>query len=149
MHLRSVIELTLQLLYFYQHEIEFSQWKKAEFRIKHEELTQYLKKHPQLINTSAVNLIGDITQNWIKFSKYIHAEAPDYFQSNLESSKTNNISIKDFNIWKSYFLKTGYCVNKLMLFFFKDIFIQFPTQCKDILLKNLKPDDILELGFVP
>ena len=31
MHLRSVIELSLQLLYFYQHEVEYHHWRNAEF----------------------------------------------------------------------------------------------------------------------
>ncbi|KAF2508584.1 hypothetical protein EYY60_15770 [Flavobacterium zhairuonense] len=149
MHLRSVIELSLQLLYFYQHEVEFSQWKDGEFRIKHEELTEYLKKHPQFIGTSAVNLIGNITQNWKTFSKYIHAEAPSYFQTTLESSTKKTIIIKDFNIWKSHFLKTGYRINKLFSIFFRDKIVQFPTQSKDLLLRNLLPNDITEIGLVP
>ncbi|MEO8759932.1 MAG: hypothetical protein ABI388_02625 [Bacteroidia bacterium] len=148
MHLRSVIELSLQLLYFYQHEIEFSQWKNAEFRIKHEELTSYLKKHPSIVNTSGVVLIDDITKNWKTFSKYIHAEAPSYFQTNLQSSQTNQISISDINIWKSNFLKTGYQLNKVFLLFFRDKTNLFPTQSKEILTRNMKPTDLNEMGLV-
>ena len=148
MHLRSVIELSLQLLYFYQHEVEFMQWKNADFRIKHDELTNYLIKHPNIIGTSAVALIGNITQNWKTFSKYIHAEAPTYFQSTLESSSTKEISEKDFNIWKSHFLRTGYRTNKLFMVFFRNRVNNFPTQSKDILLRNLQADDINEIGLV-
>ncbi|MFN8417048.1 MAG: hypothetical protein U0U66_12020 [Cytophagaceae bacterium] len=147
MHLRSVIELALQLVYFYQHEVEFSQWKNAEYRIKHEELTNYLKKHPTLHNTTAINLIDDITKSWKTFSKYIHAEAPSYFQTSLQSSATKQISSADFGIWKSHFLKTGYRINKLLLLFFRDKINLFPTQSKEILLKNMKPNDLIELGF--
>jgi len=147
MHLRSVIELSLQLLYFYQHEVEFSQWRNADFRIKYEELTTYLKKHPNFTGTNAIALIDDITRNWKLFSKYIHAEAPSYFQTTLQSSQTTQISISDFNIWKSNFLKTGYQLNKLFLIFFKANLNLFPTQSRDILIRNMKPTDLNELGF--
>ena len=147
MHLRSVIELSLQLLYFYQHEVEYQQWRNANFRIKHEELTSYLKKHPQLNSDSSVNLITDITRNWIHFSKHIHAEAPNYFQSNLQSAQTKTISRADFGIWKSNYNKTGYQINKLFLLFFKTHINSFPTQPKEILLRNMKKKDLRELGY--
>jgi len=148
MHLRSVIELSLQLLYFYQHEVEFSQWKIGEFRIKHEELTEYLKKHPNLVNTSAGSLILTITQDWKTFSKYIHAEAPNYFQSNLESTSSKTIIVKDFNIWKSYFLKTGYRTNKLFILFFRDQLAYFPTKTQEVLTRNLHEGDVEELSKI-
>ncbi|MDR0506111.1 MAG: hypothetical protein LBH32_04755 [Dysgonamonadaceae bacterium] len=146
-HLRSVIELSLQILYFYQHEVEFSQWKDGKFVIKHEKLTEYLTSHPQIIDTKGVKLIGDITNQWKLFSKFIHAEAPIYFQTNQQSFQTNQFSIKDFGIFKSNFLKTGYQINKLLLLFFRDRINLFPTQQKDILTGNMKPEDLTELGF--
>lgn len=147
MHLRSVIELSLQLLYFYQHEVEYELWKRAEFRIKHEELTTYLKRHPSLNSSGVDNLIIDITGAWKKFSKHIHAEAPTYFQSNLDSNSTKTICVADFNIWKSNFLKTGYQVNKLMLIFFKERIQTFPSLERDILLRNMKSADLESLGI--
>lgn len=147
MHLRSVIELSLQCLYFYHHEVELLQWKEADFRIKHEELTGYLKKHPTLKDTSAVSLIGNITTKWIKFSKYIHAEAPIYFQTSLNSRTSKSISSKDFNIWKSNFVFTGSKLNKVFLLFFKNELRRFPTQQQEILMRNLSAEDLLELGF--
>lgn len=147
MHLRSVIELSLQLLYFYQHEIEYDQWKTGDFRIKHEELTTYLKKHPKLNSPTTVNLITEITSNWKHFSKHIHAEAPNYFQSNLLSAQTKTISRADFGIWKSSYNRTGYQINKLMLLFFVTNINSFPTQAKEILLRNMKKKDLRELGY--
>ena len=147
MHLRSVIELSLQVLYFYQHEVEFSQWKTGDFVIKHNELTDYLKKHPQVIDTKGIDLINDITKQWKLFSKFIHAEAPVYFQTSQQSFQTNQFSVRDFGIFKSNFLKTGYQINKLLLLFFRDKINLFPTQQKDILISNMKPDDLTELGF--
>lgn len=149
MHLRSVIELSLQLFYFFQHEVEFLQWKNAEFRIKHEELTSYLKRHPFIVNTSGVTLIDEITRNWKTFSKYIHAEAPSYFQTSLQSSQTNQISVADFNIWKTNFLKTGYQLNKIFLLFFKENISRFPSQSKELLTRNMKAIDMTELGLIP
>jgi len=147
MHLRSVIELSLQLLYFFQHEVEYQQWRDAEFRIKHEELTAYLKKHPRFKNSSTANLISDVTNNWKKFSKHIHGETPNYFQSTLVSAKTKQISKTDFEIWKSNFKKTGYQINKLFLLFFQKHINLFPTQSREILLFNMKKKDLEELGF--
>lgn len=147
MHLRSVIELSLQLLYFYQHEVEYEQWQKAEFRIKHEELINYLKKHPALNSETGKNLIDNINTSWKHFSKYIHAEAPNYFQTNLLSAQTKMISIKDFGIWKSNFLETGYTVNKLFLLFFKNELFSFPAANRKLLFRNMNTKDLTELGI--
>ncbi len=147
MHLRSVIELSLQLIYFYQHEVEYEQWRLAEFRIKHEELTNYLKKHPNLNSNNSINLINSITSNWKIFSKHIHAEAPKYFQTNLESANTKKISKKDFGIWESNFLKTGYQINKLYLLFFKSKLNSFPSINRELLLRNMTKPDLNLLGI--
>ncbi len=147
MHLRSVIELSLQLLYFYQHDVEYQQWKSGDFRIKHDELTSYLKKHPNLKALTTVSLIDEITKNWKHFSKHIHAEAPSYFQANLVSSQTKQITIADFNIWKSNYLRTGYQINKLFLLFFKGSINSFPTRNKELLLRNMQASDLTELGI--
>lgn len=147
MHLRSVIELSLQLLYFHQHEIEYHQWREAEFRIKHEELTNYLKKHPQLKFQESNNLIDEITKSWKEFSKHIHAEAPKYFQSMLKSSQQKKIFKADFGIWKSNYLKTAYKINKLFLFFFRSKLNQFPTATRELLLRNINANDQLLLGI--
>lgn len=149
MHLRSVIELSLQMLYFFQHEVEYGQWRSGDFRIKHEDLTAYLKKHPKLTAATTVNLIDDITRNWKLFSKYIHAEAPSFFQTALQSSQTKTISLADFGVWKSHYLKTAYQINKLLLIFFKEQINSFPTQAKEILLRNMNSSDLTKLGFTP
>lgn len=142
MHLRSVIELSLQLMYFFQHEIEYGQWELGEFRIKHEELTNYLKKHPALNDGSTINLIDSITKDWKTFSKYIHAEAPVYFQTNNQSAKTKKIVKKDFGVWKSNYLNTGYRINKLLLLFFRSYIHSFPTKNKELLIRNMRASDI-------
>ncbi len=147
MHLRSVIELSLQLIYFYQHEVEYSQWRRADFRIKHDELTNYLKRHPNLNSKPGVNLINDITSNWKLFSKHIHAEAPKYFQANKQSAKTKKISKPDFNIWKKNFLKTSYQINKLLLLFFNQFLNSFPTKNRELLLRNMLRKDHALLGI--
>lgn len=138
MHLRSVIELSLQLMYFYQHEVEYQQWKEAEFRIKHEELTSYLKKHPSLKSKKGVDLIDEITKDWKIFSKYIHAEAPKYFQTNLQSAQSKKISKSDLGIWKGNYLKTGFQINKLLLLFFESRLNSFPSVNRELLLRNIK-----------
>lgn len=147
MHMRSVIELSLQLIYFHQHEVEYGQWQIAEFRIKHEELTTYLKKHPRLNSTNSKNLIDSITNNWKLFSKHIHAEAPKFFQTNLLSSKTKAISKADFGVWKTNFLKTAYQVNKLLLLFFKANLNSFPKANRELLLRNMTKTDLNLLGI--
>ena len=83
--------------------------------------------------------------NWKHFSKHIHAEAPTFFQTNLQSAKTKTISKKDFGIWKSNFLKTGYTINKLFLLFFKNQLNLFPTTNRELLLRNMKTKDLKEL----
>ncbi|WP_340158898.1 hypothetical protein [uncultured Maribacter sp.] len=142
MHLRSVIELSLQLIYFIQHEVEYHQWKNADFIIKHDVLTKYLKKHPVLKNQKCENIINDITSLWITFSKHIHAESPVFFQTQRESSTTKEISREDFGKWKSNHIKTTYLINKLFIYFFRDKVNNFPTNNRDLLMKRLKTSDI-------
>lgn len=146
MHMRSLIELSLQILYFYQHEVEYSQWKNAEFRIKHDELTKYLNKHPYLKSQETENLILNITRSWTLFSKYIHAEAPVYFQSLQTSSITKSLDRRDFNVWKADFLKISRLLNKLLLRFFSDKLTYFPTTVRDFLLKDIKEIDLDYIG---
>ncbi len=147
MHLRSVIELSLQILYFYQHEVEYLQWQNGEFRIKHDELSGYLKRHPNLQVPEVENLLNQITVEWKKFSKHIHAETPLFFQTELESKKTKKISKRDFNIWKGNYLKTGYLINLLFLIFYRDKLTRFQTKPRELLLLNLKPRDFNVLGI--
>lgn len=147
MHLRSVIELSMQLIYFSQHEVEYEQWRSAEFRIKHEELTSYLKKHPRLGDHACSTLIDSITATWKLYSKYIHAEAPNFFQTNQESAITKTLSKADFGIWKSNFLKTAYQLNKLLLLFFRDKIKSFPSLNRELLLRNMRDTDLQLLGI--
>lgn len=147
MHLRSLIELSMQTVYFYQHEIEYSQWRDGNFVIKHDMLSAYLKKHPNFTNSQ--NLIDTLTAHWKRFSKHIHAEAPSFFQSEKEAHTTKTFSIKDFNTWKSNYITTVNLTNKLFLLLFKDKIRLFPETEKKVLLRNLQPDDYTELGIAP
>ena len=149
MHLRSVIELSLQMIYFYQHEVEHNQWKSGDFRIKHEELTTYLKRHPALSNEKVINLIDTLTKNWKDFSKHIHAESPLFFQTTKTSSKTRSFNKADAGIWRSNFLATGYRSNKLLLIFFKNQLSVFPSQNKQMLLRNMHSEDLIMLDIMP
>lgn len=135
MHLRSIIELSMQMVYFYQHEVEYSQWKEGDFVIKHDMLNNYLKKHPNFIGQSA--FIDQLTSEWKKFSKHIHAETPSYFQSNKEAHLRKAFSEADFGIWKSNFIKTTDLTNRLFLILFKEFVDRFPFAEKRILLKNI------------
>lgn len=147
MHLRSIIELAMQMAYFYQHEIEYIQWKDGEFVIKHDTLNSYLKKHPNF--NGQAGFIDQLTREWKHFSKHIHAETPSFFQSNKTAYATKTFSIGDFGVWKSNFLKTAYLTNKLFLILYKDKINYFPSTEKGILLRNILPDDYTLLGLQP
>ena len=137
MHLRSIIELSLQLIYFFDHGIEFIQWEKGNFVIKHNILTDYIKKHPHFGDTNTNEQINElmikITKKWKSFSKHIHAESLVYFQTKSTSSTTNNFTIGDFNIWKKDFLDTMNLLNTLLSYFFSKQLVQFPTSVKKII----------------
>lgn len=140
MHLRSSIELTLQLIYFIHHPIEFKQWKNGEFVLKHDKIMEYINKHPNF-ESDISPLLTRITQNWKKFSKHIHGESPIFFQCELDSRKTNSFKIRDFNIWKSNYTKNIYSLNKLLLLFFKADLSRFPTKSFDLLTELLTEED--------
>ncbi len=145
MHLRSSIELSLQLLYFLQHEVEYNQWREADFIIKHDVLTKYLNKHPLLKNQKCENIITEITSYWKLFSKHIHGESPVFFQTQRESSITKSISQEDFGKWKSNHLKTTYLLNKLFVFFFRAQLNSFPSINKNLLLRRIGSQDFQDM----
>ncbi len=140
MHLRSSIEITLQLIYFIHHPIEYKRWKDGNFVIKHDKITQYVATHPNF-DTDISSLMTTITQYWKKFSKHIHGESPIFFQSETDVRKTNTFSIKDYNIWKGNFTKNIYVLNKLLLLFFKNDISRFPHKSFEMLTSILKEED--------
>ena len=141
MHLRSSIELSLQLLYFIHHPIEYHLWKEGNFVIKHDKLISYFQNHPNF-TTNINTLLENITHSWKLFSKHIHGEAPIFFQCEKDARKTNSFAIKDFNIWKSNYTKNIYYLNKLFLLFFKNDLSRFPHNSYKLFISLLKEDDM-------
>ncbi|MFH7018517.1 hypothetical protein [Flavobacterium sp. FlaQc-47] len=140
MHMRSSIELALQLLYFLHHPIEYELWKKGNFVIKFDKLQDYFSTHPKF-KTDITNLLVNIFKNWKNFSKHIHGESPIFFQCEKDIRKTNTFSKRDFGIWKSNFEKNVYYLNKFFLLFFKDEFNRFPETSRNILTSLLKDNE--------
>lgn len=140
MHMRSSIELMMQLLYFIHHPIELSRWQNGDFVIKHSDLSIYLATHPNF-DTDVKSLLEGITKDWKHFSKHIHGESPIFFQCEKDVRKTNTFSIKDYGIWKTNFIKITYKLNKLMLLFFKNDINRFPENSRNILTGILTEDD--------
>lgn len=140
MHMRSSIELSLQLLYFIHHPIEYQQWKEGEFVVKFDKLQDYLNKHPYF-KIDITSLLQNIFQNWKHFSKHIHGESPIFFQCEKDIRKTNSFSKKDFGVWKSNFEKNVYYLNKLFLLFFKADLNRIPETSRNILTDLLKENE--------
>ncbi len=140
MHMRSSIELSMQLLYFLHHPIEYYKWEQGDFVIKHSELAKYITEHPNF-DMDVKTLVESITQNWRYFSKHIHGESPFFFQCEKDVRKTNSFSRKDFGIWKSNLTKNVYRLNKLFLFFFKKDLNKIPENSRKILIDILNEDD--------
>jgi len=138
--MRSSIELSLQLLYFLHHPIEYQKWKDGDFVIKIDKLNEYLLKHP-FFKTDVSNILQSIFKNWKHFSKHIHGESPIFFQCEKDIRKTNSFSRKDFGIWKSNFEKNVYYLNKLFLLFFKADFNRIPELSRNILIDLLNEDE--------
>lgn len=141
MHLRSSIELSLQLLYFIHHPVEYQLWKDGNFVIKHNKLISYLQNHP-IFTTNVNTLLETITHNWKLFSKHIHGESPIFFQCEKDARKTNSFTIKDFNIWKTNYTKNIYYLNKLFLLFFKNDLSRFPHNSYKLFTSLLNEDDL-------
>lgn len=140
MHMRSSIELALQLLYFLHHPIEYELWKKGEFVIKFDKLQEYFSNHPNF-KTDIKTLLQNIFKNWKIFSKHIHGESPIFFQCEKDIRKTNNFSKQDFGIWKTNFEKNVYYLNKFFLLFFKNDFNHIPEASRNILTSLLKDEE--------
>lgn len=134
MHMRSSIELSLQLLYFIHHPIEYSQWKEGNFLIKFNLLTEYIGKHPSISPTeNSGKLINEIVQKWKNYSKHIHGESPKFFQCEKQARKTNSFDRGDFEVWRKNYTYNIDLINKLYLLFFKADFNRFPKASRDIL----------------
>lgn len=138
MHLRSMIELSLQLLYFYEHPIELKKWKNGSFIIKHDKLTEYLKEYPysqaQSIKGQIDTLMEQISREWKNHSKHIHAESLNYFQTQKTSGSTKSFDVADFGVWKSSFIKIVKKINSLFMLFFAEQYKLFPSHNKELLL---------------
>lgn len=140
MHLRSLIELSLQLLYFFDHSIEFEKWKVGAFIIKHDKLKAYLKEYPtfisQQLKAKVEVVVEQISKAWKIFSKHIHAESLIYFQTQKTSDTTKCFDLADFGRWRSHFVKIVKKLNELFMLFFSEQFKLFPSTNKDLLMLN-------------
>lgn len=138
MHLRSLIELALQLLYFFDHSIEFEQWKVGDFIIKHDKLKDYLKGYPKFtsreLKAKIEIVVEQISKEWKTFSKHIHAESLIYFQTKKTSDSTNCFDLADFGKWKSSFTKIVKKINELFMLFFSEQFKLFPSTNRELLV---------------
>lgn len=141
MHLRSSIELSLILLYFIHHPIEYTKWKEGDFVIKQDKLVSYLSSHPYF-KEDIQGLLDQITKRWRHFSKHIHGESPSFFQCDRESKKTNTFDKADFGKWKIAFVGNMNSLNKLFLLFFKKDINRIPQACRDILLSTLQSEEL-------
>lgn len=147
MHLRSSIELLLQAMYFKDHPIELKKWHKGEFVIKHDKLTEYFSSHPDFGNSYIKNLVDTITRDWKHFSKHIHGESPEFFQTDKETVRLSKFSKKDFGTWKSNHIKTVNNLNRLFLVFHKSFLTKFPSTNRGILFRNLTLTDRKAIGI--
>lgn len=137
MHLRSAIELSMQLLYFYEHPVELKKWRVGGFVIKHDKLKDYIKDYPnfdtQPLKVKVDTLVEQISRDWRSFSKHIHAESLSYFQTQKQSVSNNDFNVADFGVWKSNFIKIINKVNDLFFLFFSEQYKLFPSQNKELL----------------
>lgn len=137
MHLRSMIELSLQLLYFYEHPVELKKWRAGDFVIKHEKLKDYIKDYPnfthQPLKTQIDTLVEQISKEWKCYSKHIHAESLIYFQTQKQATPTSNFNVANFGVWKSGFTKIVLKINKLFMLFFAENYKLFPSHTKELL----------------
>lgn len=138
MHLRSLIELSLQLLYFFDHPIEFEKWKSGEFIIKHDKLKDYLKDYPLFssreLKAKVTNVVEQISKSWKDFSKHIHAESLIYFQTQKASVSKKCFDLADFGKWKTHFVKIIKRLNELFLLFFSNEYKVFPSTNRELLV---------------
>ncbi|MGE6648475.1 hypothetical protein ACQKE0_04280 [Shewanella colwelliana] len=141
MHIRSMIELALQGIYFYEHPVELQKWRLGKFIIKHDKLKDYLKEHPRFIekavNSEVSLLVEQISKEWKSYSKHIHAESLDYFQTQKKSEVNKEFVKSEFSKWKTNYLKTLDKINKLYILFYKDEFRRFPSNNKSLLKLEL------------
>lgn len=141
MHLRSMIELALQGIYFYEHPVELEKWRLGKFVIKHDKLKDYIKDHPRFIdktlNQEVSLLLEQISKEWKSYSKHIHAESLDYFQTQKESEINKEFVNSEFGKWKTNYLKIIDKVNKLYILFYNQEFKRFPSNNKALIKLDL------------
>jgi hypothetical protein len=141
MHLRSMVELSFQVIYFFEHPVELEKWRQGNFIIKHDKLKDYIKEHPRFtdrdVNKKVSTLVEQISKEWKVYSKHIHAESLGYFQTQKESEINKEFSIPEFRKWKTKYLYVIEKVNNLHILFFGEELKRFPSTNKRLIKSEL------------
>ncbi|MHC5894899.1 hypothetical protein [Nostoc sp.] len=143
MSIRSFIELSSLLAYYYYHPVEYSWWLNDNHLIKFSELNQnYFKCYKQLV---ANNINTNIYSEWKKVSKYVHAEVKSYMQSSDNLPFLPVYQKDKLGQWISHFSQSTMYINQLFYIVFQDAYykafskIEFDSSCQ--IIKNNLNDE--------
>jgi len=146
--LRSQLEITLRVIYFSNHPIEYGWWLegrrwylKKGMDVWGEEFNYFrrLKSisdfNSELPNENN-NIINDIQNSYKRLSKYVHG-SPHTFQSK-DSMISPFYSIEAFKFWMSKSIEMLEYINLLFILGFEDKFHTLPDQQKNKIFDFIK-----------
>ncbi|MEH2209195.1 hypothetical protein [Nostoc sp.] len=149
MSIRSFIELSSLLAYYYYHPVEYSWWLNDNHLIKFSELNQnYFKYYKQLV-TNTINT--NIYSEWKKVSKYVHAEVKSYMQSSDNLAFLPVYQKDKLGQWIFHFSQSTMYINQLFYIVFQDAYykafskIEFDSSCQ--IIKNNLNDETFFLNI--
>ncbi|RAZ79808.1 hypothetical protein [Mesorhizobium atlanticum] len=91
--LRSLIENTIQSLFFMDHPVEYRQWDQGKYRPTFKELFDYFAEHPEICNLpESLKSPATLRSHYSHLSNVVHSSAREFRMTN---------EIEKSNLWKT------------------------------------------------
>lgn len=120
--LRSLIENTIQCLFFMDHPIEYRLWDEGKYRPAFKELFDYLATHPDICNLpESLKAPVLLKSHYSHLSNVVHASAREFrMTSEIEKSNLWKTTADGVGKWAATQKNVLREINLLMLSIFKD-----------------------------
>ena len=146
--LRASLEMTLRLVYFSRHPVEYNWWsqgKSEDYKDKNsrgEDFSYFKKleafkdfeKIAKTLKKAEPKLISKISLEYSQLSKYVHSNK-DRFQTGKKI--TPKYVVGDFNKWQKHFELVMTYMNTVLMLGFSEEVKSFRLDKQKILLKNI------------
>jgi len=133
--LRSILELTLQFIYYYHHPVEYKWWRDGSHHIGFKELVEYVQKITAFKQLIKSDVTERLRKQYKDLSKFVHAEDVWHTQS---QGKFDILRFNKANLgrWRTHYKRTLSLCNLLLISYFADELSDFPADARETILLN-------------